>query len=180
MQEIFRSIVLEPEKTDQEEKPKRNPRRNARAGHGWEREIILDFKKVGFHEDLTSTRAESRSKDAQGIDLTYKNEHIHGRFPYNIQAKNETKLVSYHDLHNYIVSIPGIINVICHKFTTGIVTKQKKDKKTGELIGKTKRLFQHKGKYAILKYVDFVFIAGELLRLQKRVQELENQLKIKK
>lgn len=82
-----------------------NGKRNRRAGHSYERQIAQELKLLGWEKAATS-RAESRSRDAEGVDLVNTD-------PMNIQCKY-TKNLNYAQVlsdmpedHNY--------NVIFHK-----------------------------------------------------------------
>lgn len=132
----------------EQKKPKRN---NRTAGHNYEREITKEFRELGFIACSTS-RLESRSRDNAKVDLCNKDEHIHGRLPYNIQCKT---IVGNADYRKFLKEMPAgtEINVVLHKST----------KKTPGGI------FKPTGQYALLYKEDFY-------RMVKRLLELETQL----
>lgn len=129
-----------------------NGKRNRSAGNGWERELAELFRTFGFPHVVT-TRSESRSRDAQKIDLMNRDERVNGRFPYNIQAKNTTNHLKYGKVMAEMATTPGIINVILHKQTEKSGTR-----------------FICKDKFAILKMDDFINIV-------KRLKDYEELIK---
>lgn len=120
-------------------------KRNRAAGNNWERELAKFFRELGYPH-VATTRQESRSRDADKIDLMNKEEHTNGRFPFNIQAKNTIKQVKYAKLLSELPTQEGVINAIFHKHTT----------RTGDR-------FLGTGKYVILSVKDF----EKLLRIFK-------------
>lgn len=114
-----------------------NGKRNRAAGTGWERELAKIFRDLGFPHVVT-TRSESRSRDAQKIDLINKDELKNGRLPYNVQAKNVRGHLQYGKVLSQLPANPGVINVILHKQTDKVGTK-----------------FITKNKYAIMLMDDF-------------------------
>jgi hypothetical protein len=135
-------------------KPKRGSSRNRVAGHNYERTCKNLLIEAGFPH-VVSTRSESRSRDADGIDLINKDEGINGRLPYNIQCKNYTTHLKYFEVLKRIPKIPGIINVIFHKLTTN---KGKKNV-SGQFIVQ--------GHYAILYKEDFIQMMKDRLELEE-------------
>lgn len=143
-------------------------KRTRSAGHNYERDCAEELRAIGFPHVVTS-RAESKGRDDQKIDLMNKDEDQNGRLPYNIQCKNSCQPVSYTQLlvpktiyktdrsgkrKKVIIGMPkveGIMNVIFHKFT---------DKSDG---GK----FMTKGEFAILEKSDFLAIIQELQEFRK-------------
>lgn len=109
--------------------------RNRTAGHNWEREVIKDFVQLGY-KDAVSSRYGSKQLDDAGVDVM-------NTPPYSIQCKNESKKVDYHTL---LTNMPGPVPVVMHKFT------QKSD--GGRFV--------LKGKYAILKYDDFIALLSRV------------------
>lgn len=112
-------------------------KRNRAAGHGWERELAEQFRKLGFPHVVTS-RSESRARDAQKVDLINKDERINGQFVFNIQAKNVKGHLRYAKLLGELPRFEGVINVVAHKQTE-----------------KVNERFLPKGKYAIMEFGDF-------------------------
>lgn len=114
-----------------------NGKRNRRAGHGWERQLAELFREIGFPHVVTS-RSESRSRDAQKVDLINKDELINGRFPFNVQAKTTTNHVKYAKLLDEMPIIEGVTNIVIHKQTQ-----------------KTGTRFLPIGEFVIMKLSDF-------------------------
>lgn len=137
-----------------------NGKRNRSAGNGWERELADLFRKLGFPHIVT-TRSESRSRDAQKIDLMNKDERVNGRFPYNVQAKNVTGHLKYGKVMAEMATTPGVINVILHKQT----------EKTGER-------FILKDKFAILKMDDFINIVKKLKEYEEMIDNTPDPLEL--
>lgn len=179
------------------EEPKMLPRgthRNKDVGHGYERTIRDVFRELGFFK-LNTARQESRSRDNQQIDLVHEDEHINGRFPYNVQCKSYSQIVNYHEIlagtekkvkirrgpnkgeyvRKWVPGIPsinGIINVILHRYTEPkiIIDGVKNEEKT---------VFEAKGHYATMRQEDFFLIVQERLELEqlrKKVEELEEEV----
>lgn len=106
---------------------------NRRRGHSFELEVIHDLKEV--YPRAVSSRQESRSLDAQKVDICYTP-------PFNFQCKVHTQRVDYSGI---LDSMPKTgINVVLHKYAV-----------------RTKSNFITKGKYAILKYEDFLNLLNE-------------------
>lgn len=99
-----------------------NGRRNRRAGHTWERQLAEMFRELGYPHVVT-TRSESRSRDAQKIDLMNRNELSNGRFPFNVQAKTTTNHVKYAKLLAEMPATPGVMNIVLHKQTEKVGTR---------------------------------------------------------
>lgn len=135
-------------------KPTRGKHRNRKAGHGYELTCKNLLIEAGFPY-VVSTRSESRSRDADGIDLINKDESTHGRLPYNIQCKNYATHLKYHEVLKRIPKLPGIINVIFHKFTSN----KGKTNKAGQFVTQ--------GYYAILHKEDFIQIMKDRLELEQ-------------
>jgi hypothetical protein len=140
-------------------KPPRGAHRNRKAGHKFELQVRDAFKVIGFPH-VVSCRSESRSRDAEKIDLINKDERVNGRLPYNVQCKNTTRKAEYHTLLKEIPQVPGVMNVVVHKMTSN--------------KGKTNKqgTFAKLGTYAILSFEDFMFMAAvvqaETVRLANR------------
>jgi hypothetical protein len=128
-----------------------NGKRNRSAGNGWERELAEIFRKLGFPHIVT-TRSESRSRDAQKIDLMNKDERTNGRFPYNVQAKNVTGHLKYGKVMAEMATTPNVINVILHKQT--------------EKVGSR---FIVKDRFAILRMDDFIDIVKKLKEYEEMI-----------
>ncbi len=96
-----------------------NGRRNKVAGSTWERELAIAFRELGF-TDVITTRQGSRELDAKKIDLMNSNLSIHGRLPYNVQAKNIKGHIPYAKVIGELPKEPGIVNVIMHKMTNKV------------------------------------------------------------
>lgn len=107
--------------------------RNRTAGHNWEREVIQDFKDIGF-TNAVSTRYGSKLLDDSGIDIMNVG-------TFSVQCKNEARKIDYPKVLDHIQAV-DTIKVICHKLT-------KKSPK-----GK----FVTQGKYVILSYDSFIKI----------------------
>jgi hypothetical protein len=132
-----------------------NGKRNRSAGNGWERELADLFRKLGFNHVVT-TRSESRSRDAQKIDLMNKDERDNGRLPYNIQAKNTTNHLKYGKVLSEMPTTPNVINVILHKQTAKVGTR-----------------FVCKDKFAILKMDDFISIVKRLREYEELISKVD-------
>lgn len=63
--------------------------RNREAGHAYERLIRKELEELGY--DMKTTREESRSLDAEGVDLI-------GNFPYLIQCKTQVNQPNFIEL----------------------------------------------------------------------------------
>jgi|SRR6185369_14970601 len=121
-----------------------NGKRNRTAGSNWERDLVQLFRSIGFPHVVT-TRSESRSRDAQKIDLINKDEFKNGRLPYNVQAKNIKGHLKYAKVLGELPQDEGVINVILHKQT------EKKNNR-----------FVTVDKFAILRLEDFIDMAKRL------------------
>ena len=77
-----------------------------RAGHTYERDLVKEWKELGWTEAATS-RYESRTLDDQKVDLVNTD-------PYQIQAKRTARAPNFHEL---LDSMPknGKTNVVFHK-----------------------------------------------------------------
>lgn len=128
-----------------------NGKRNRAAGTGWEREVAQMFREMGFPYVVT-TRSESRSRDAQKVDLMNKDEWKHGRLPYNVQCKNVKGHLKYAKLLDELPKIPGLINFIAHKQT------EKKNNR-----------FVTTDKFAILRLEDFIKMMDRLQKYEQGV-----------
>jgi hypothetical protein len=142
--------------------------RNRLAGHRFERWCVNFFQALGFPHVRTS-RAESRSRDNDKIDLTNTDESINGRFPYNVQCKCTTQLADYNAIFNgrnkrittkrgekvYVQEkgmpkVKGVINVIIHKLT-----------KKGQAS-----TFIPQGTFVIMSVEDFEIMVKDRLELE--------------
>lgn len=66
--------------------------RNRDAGNAWELECINLLKELQLYPYATSTRNESRSRDATEVDIINKNEGEQGRMADDFQCKNTASL----------------------------------------------------------------------------------------
>lgn len=126
--------------------------RNREAGHSWEREIVNNLKAIGY-EFVVTSRAESRSKDANKIDICNKDEIVNGRLPFSIQAKSVTGTIPYAKFLGEIKK-DGTIRIVMHRQT---------EKSKGS-VGR----FMVKGHYAFLEYSDMI----TFLTLHKQMEDL--------
>lgn len=126
-----------------------NGKRNRQSGHKWERDVAKVFRDLGYTHVVT-TRSESRSRDAQKIDLINKDEATNGRLPFNIQAKCSNTHVKYAKLLSEMPTNEGVMNIVLHRQT------EKKDIR-----------FFTKRHYAIMFMEDFL----ELIKLKKIADE---------
>lgn len=131
------------------DKPKTNGKRNRTAGHTYERNCAESLRLAGFTFVVTS-RAENRTRDGEKVDLCNSNELKNGRLPYNIQCKNTSVPIKYHQLLAEMPSDTGQINVVFHKQT--------------KRIG---RNFHPVAHYAVLKQDDFIKLIAELHTLKQ-------------
>lgn len=138
------------------EKKKSSGKRNRAAGHAYELRVVKVFQKIYPH--VRTSRSVSRTRDAQKVDLAHVDEHVNGRFPYNVQCKSVTGGVVYPKLLKQMPVEPGIMNVIFHKYTS------KTEFKTG---GSN---FRTVGEFAICRAVDFM----ELIRHKEAYRILFN------
>jgi hypothetical protein len=132
------------------EKKPRGASRNRTAGHSWELACKKLFIEAGFPH-VVSTRSESRSRDADGIDLINKDEGTNGRLPYNVQCKNYARHIKYHEVLGRIPKVKGVMNVIFHKLTSN----KGKANKVGT--------FSLQGHYVIMHQDDFMELIKERL-----------------
>jgi hypothetical protein len=128
-------------------------KRNRSAGHGYEVELAKRFRR--FFPDIITSRAGNRSRDAQGIDLVNRDEHLNGRLPLNVQAKNVLLgKLQYQRVLDKMPREKGIINVIYHNAT----------KKSG-----TK--FMKQGEYVFMSSEDFELMLETYLATNLRSNE---------
>lgn len=187
--ELVNSMKAQPDTIQQIEIKTRGSKRNVSAGHDYERACRDIFRNIGFPH-VTTSRAESRNRDNQKIDLINKDEEKNGRLPYNIQCKTLSQTVNYHNIfHGYESTvtikrgpkkgekiktfIPGmstskdVIDVILHKYTE----KELRDEILKDGTARTVEVFMPKGYYAIMKKRDFLMIVAERLELIKLTEE---------
>lgn len=171
------SAILASASVDPITSPERGKSRNKNAGHIFERWCRDWWRKLGFIH-LNTSRAESRSRDNDQIDLTNKDEHINGRFPYNVQAKCYSSPPDFATIfeggYKYVrlkkningfkkgdvikknikpmPTIPSIINLVFFKST-------RKDDVTGT--------FYEQGTYVTMKLEDFEQIVKDRLELEQ-------------
>lgn len=134
---------------EEEEEPKKPNygKRNRAAGHNWELVVVKKLKLIGYPEVATS-RAVSKLRDAQKVDICNTDESLYGRLPYNIQAKTYSSSVGYAKL---LASMPKgkEINVVFLKQTA-----------------LDKKRFLETGTYAILSLDDFYKMMEQITVLQ--------------
>ena len=99
--------------------------RNRTAGHDWEREVIKDFKEIGYTEAVSS-RYSSRETDDAGIDICNTDN-------LAIQCKNTSKSIDYHKINK-------AMNTDKHKIIVHKRTEKKGDR------------FIVQGKYIVFEY----------------------------
>lgn len=135
---------------------KTNGSRNRNVGNNLERELVNTLKVI--FPDITTSRNNSRVRDASGVDLMNKDEHIVGRLPYNIQAKCLAKHVDYTKV---LSEMPkgAETNVIIHR-------KTKKSEKSGR--------FMTQGTYAIMEATDFYKLIEDINNLQNYKDKAES------
>lgn len=176
---------------------KRGLKRNVNAGHNYERACRDLFVALGYPH-LTTTRAESQGRDQQKVDLMNKDEHINGRFEYNIQCKSIAGIVNYHNIfagHETTVlikkgpnagskikkqipamdSLDGVMNVILHKYTEKEVEIHSTKNGPKEVV-----IFNPKAYYAIMKKKDFLLLVAmrkELSILTEENKELKAKIR---
>jgi hypothetical protein len=96
--------------------------RNRTAGHNYERQLVKEFKELGYGSCCTS-RSESKNRDDAGVDLCYSG-------PWNVQAKYTKNAPNMHTLLDSMPKEEGQINVVFHK-----------RKNVGETVTMTKKDF---------------------------------------
>lgn len=82
--------------------------RNRTAGHNWERDCVALLKEL--YPEVVTSRAESRTRDDQKVDLCYTGE-------LNVQCKNLSQKVDYVKVLGEMPEEEGQINVIFDKQT---------------------------------------------------------------
>lgn len=171
------------------EEKKRGLSRNKNAGHGYELNVRDIFRNLGYL-NVTTSRAESRNRDNQQIDLINEDEHINGRLPYNVQCKATSQIVNYHEIFNdtekmvkvkkgplkgtkvakVIKGMPiikGVINVVFHKYTRLVIRES--ILKNGTV--RMEEIFEPVDYYAIIRKQDFIMIMAERLELEQLKEE---------
>ena len=141
-------------------KPPRGAHRNRKAGHKFELDVRNAFRDIGYPH-LVSTRSESRSRDAQKVDLINKDERINGRFPFNVQCKNTTRRTEYNLLLKEMPTDKQAMNVIVHKMTSNTGKANKKGQ------------FSKLGIYAVVNFDDFLRLV-ESARILENIKHSEN------
>jgi hypothetical protein len=87
----------------------KNKVRNSRtAGHNWERECVKLLKDI--YPKVVTSRAESRNRDDQKVDLCYTGK-------LNVQCKNYSKILKYNEVLSEMPIEEGQINVIFDRQT---------------------------------------------------------------
>lgn len=136
-------------------KHKTSGKRNKNVGHSFERDMVQRMKETGFPNVIT-TRAGSRNRDAQGVDLMNDEEGVHGRLPYNIQCKATSDRIKYDQVLARMPVSTSEINVILHRYAT----RSAADKRS------TGQHFVVQGTYAILDMDNFFKLISVLKKLQ--------------
>jgi len=129
--------------------------RNRTAGHSWERDTVKLLKEV--FPNIATSRACSRLRDKQKVDLMNADESIHGRLPYNFQCKCLAGNADLEKILKEIPIIPQIANVVLHRRTRKTVNQSKKT------------VFKVTGEYAYMDFEAFVNILRTLKTLQDEV-----------
>lgn len=133
--------------------------RNRTAGHNFEQAIARDLKNI--YPDIATSRLCNTHRDGQKVDLCNKDEHTHGRLPYNFQLKNVCGNINYSKLHDTMPSdLPHVGNIIVHNYTI------RKELSTGGVR------FETIGTYAFMKFRD----CERLLAYRKGYELLMNHI----
>ena len=129
-------------------KPKTNGKRNKSAGHSWERELVTRLNLLGFNTG--TTRNLSRARDAQKVDIMGVDERKDGFLPFNIQAKNESRVTKF---QKHLAEMPKetAINVVAFSQTMKAGSK-----------------FMKQGEYAIMYLSDWLYY----IEIEKKYKEL--------
>lgn len=133
---------------------KTNGKRNKSAGSNFEREVVNKLKTIGF-PNVGTTRNNSRSRDAQKIDVMNVDEGKFGRLRYNIQCKTLSKPAPYGKLLDELPQDGEEINIVIHK--------QTKKSESGR--------FMARGTYAIMMVDDFYDLIAEIEQLKNKLYE---------
>jgi hypothetical protein len=104
---------------------------NRNRGNQYERDIVIELKKLGYNDVVTS-RAESRNMDNKGVDV------FGHSLPVYIQAKNYTKYPDIHELLSSELLPNEKPTVIFHKKTKKANSRFMTQ---GEYVYMTKELF---------------------------------------
>jgi hypothetical protein len=110
--------------------------RNKSSGNSWELQIIKDIKHI--YPEAVSSRSESRNMDNKKVDVCFTKD-------VYIQAKCLATKADYPTILEEMPKEKGKTNVVIHKYTR-----------------KSKKNFTTQGKYAIMKYEDFIAILEKL------------------
>ena len=129
--------------------------RNRTAGLNEERSKAKKVREVFKWPHVVTSRAESRTRDDQKVDLINHNEYENGRMIYDFQIKNTTVNVNYHKLIGEMPDLEETMPVILHK-----KTEKKNDR------------FLPVGEYAIMKADDWFKQMGQLEEFKRK--EMEN------
>ncbi len=117
-------------------------RNNRTAGHNYERQCVNLLKDI--FPDVVTSRAESRNRDDQGVDLCYTGF-------LNVQCKNYSKPLKYDVILDGMPIEDGQINVI--------FDRQTRKSKNGR--------FMRKGEYVHLHLEDFVELISKICQLEQ-------------
>lgn len=135
-------------------------KRNKSAGHAWELKIVKRLKEIGYL-DVASSRAVSRLRDAQKVDVCNKDESVSGRLPYNIQAKTYSKNVPY----------PKILAEMPVGKETNVIFLRQTERSGTRFIAS--------GTYAILPLDSFYEMMQKIMNLEKEHEEHEDTITLK-
>jgi hypothetical protein len=135
-----------------------NGKRSRSAGHGLEKLMAKKFREAGYPHVVT-TRAESVSRDSQGIDLINRDEAVNGRLPFNVQCKCSVERPQYDKLIDEMPQNKGVMNIVVHKYVC----------KTADQVR-----FQPRGHFVILNMEDFMDMVKELKELRATVKHLQD------
>ena len=134
-------------------RPKTNGKRNKQAGHSWERELVSRLNILGFM--VGTTRLLSRARDNQKVDIMGVDERTNGFLPFNIQAKNETRVPKFQQILAEMPVEKNAINVIAFNQTSKATSK-----------------FMKQGEYAIMNLKDWFYY----IEIEKKYKELIDNL----
>lgn len=143
--------------------------RNRTAGHGFEREVVQDFRNAGFSE-CVSSRSESKRLDDAKVDLAFTD-------PFQVQCKF-TKLAP--NFHTLLKEMPnnGKINVVFHKRAHKGVTVTMSREDFFRMVPQVREVmlmetFSHDPVRCLTKTVTCVEHGGKLYELGPEIKESE-------
>lgn len=129
--------------------------RNREAGHNFERDLVQDFTLIPGYETVATSRSCNLFRDAQKVDLAFKDESIRGRMPFNIQAKCLAKTPNISGLMSEMPK-DCVPNVIMYRAT----------EKRGNKFFKV-------DDYAILRKSTFLDLLKENIQLKNKLKNYE-------